>query len=116
MPSEIKDALLSFPDIQQVDIFDAYSATPTLNEVLPYHTIIAMNNTPYADPINMGNVLADYVDAGRGLILAVATFASGWEIKGRLLDDGYFPLILVTDQSELQYLGHLILIIQLWRE
>jgi len=91
MPSEIKDALLSFPDIQQVDIFDAYSATPTLNEILPYHTIIAMNNTPYADPVVMGNVLADYVDQGRGLILAVATFASGWEIKGRLLDDGYFP-------------------------
>lgn len=91
MPSEIKDALLSFPDIQQVDIFDAYSATPTLNEILPYHTIIAMNNTPYADPVAIGNVLADYVDAGRGLILTVATFASGWEIKGRLLDDGYFP-------------------------
>ena len=93
-PSEIKDALLSFPDIQQVDIFDASGSTPTLNQVLPYQTIIAMDNTPYADPVAMGNVLADYVDAGRGLILTVATFASGWEIKGRLLNDGYFPFNL----------------------
>ena len=91
IPSEIKDALLSFPDIQQVDIFDAISVTPTLNQLLPYHTVIAMDNTPYADPVAIGNVLADYVDAGKGLILTVATFASGWEIKGRLLDDDYFP-------------------------
>lgn len=90
-PSEIKDALLSFPDIQQVDIFDATGSTPTINQLLPYHTVIAMDNTPYSDPVEMGNVLADYVDAGRGLILTVATFASGWEITGRLLDDEYFP-------------------------
>ena len=91
MPSEIKDALLNFPDIEQVDIFDASSATPTLNQLLPYHTVITMDNTPYTDPVALGNVLADYVDAGRGLILTVATFASGWEIMGRLLDDEYFP-------------------------
>lgn len=90
-PSEIKDSLLSFPDIQQVDIFDAISTTPTLNQLLPYHTVIAMDNTPYADPVEMGNVLADYVDEGKGLILTVATFASGWEITGRLLEDEYFP-------------------------
>ncbi|MBK9097731.1 MAG: choice-of-anchor D domain-containing protein [bacterium] len=91
MPSEIKDALLSFPDIQQVDIFDASGSTPTINQLLPYHTVIAMDNTPYSDPVELGNILADYVDAGRGLILTVATFASGWEITGRLLEDEYFP-------------------------
>ena len=70
-----EDALLSFPDIQTVDVFDAYSATPTLMSFLPYHTVIAMDDSPYCDPVVMGNVLADYVDAGRGLIITVATFA-----------------------------------------
>jgi len=40
----------------------------------------------------VGDVLADYVDAGRGLIMTIASFASGWEITGRLLADDYFPI------------------------
>ena len=93
-PDEIRNALLSFPDIQTVDVFDAYTATPTLNQLLPYHTVIIMNDTPYGDPVLMGNVLADYVDAGRGLIMTIATFAYGWEVQGRLLNEDYFPFNL----------------------
>jgi len=90
-PDEIKNALLSFPDIQQVDVFNAYTVTPTLNQLLPYPTVIVMNGYPFSDPVTLGNVLADYIDLGRGLIMTVASFAQGWEIKGRLLEDDYFP-------------------------
>jgi len=93
-PDEIRNALLNFPDIQSVDVFDAYATTPTLNQLLPYHTVIIMNDTPYGDPVAMGNVLADYVDTGRGLIMTIATFAYGWEVQGRLLNENYFPFNL----------------------
>jgi len=90
-PSEIKSLLLSYPDINTVDVYDAYQSTPTLSQLVAYNSIIVMNNYPFGDPVAMGDVLADYVDAGGGLILTLATFVTDWEIKGRLLNEEYMP-------------------------
>jgi len=89
--SEIQTWLLSFPDISVVDVFDAYSAVPTLDTLLKYHSVIVMNNNPFGNPVGIGNVLADYADAGGGVILTLACFASGFEIQGRFLNEGYMP-------------------------
>ena len=90
-PTEIQNLLLSFPDIAVVDIFDAYYVAPTLNHILSYDAAIVMNNPPFGDPVGLGDVLADYADAGGGVILTIASFASGWEVQGRFLTDGYIP-------------------------
>jgi len=50
VPNEIKNALLNFPDVQQVDVFDAYNSTPELSQLLPYHSAIVMNGYPVGDP------------------------------------------------------------------
>src|SRR5262249_36036270 len=92
--SEIQSALLSFPEIAQVDVFDGGSAVPTLAFLRDYNTVFTIANVPYGDPFALGNVLADYVDAGGGVVLTLATFINGWQITGRLLTDGYFPFEL----------------------
>ena len=94
-PDEIRNALLNFSDIQTVDVFDASYSTPTLNELLPYHSAIIMNDYGFNDPVKLGNILADYVDAERGLVMTTKTFCSGWKsstaVQGRLLNEDYFP-------------------------
>jgi hypothetical protein len=82
---------MSFPDISVVDIFDAYSTTPSPDTLLAYDCVILANNNPFDNPTAMGNVLADYVDAGGGLVLTAPSFVSGYAVEGRLLDEGYMP-------------------------
>jgi len=52
-----------------------------------------------------GNVLADYVDAGGGLVMTIASFVDGFHIQGRLLTEGYFPFELGFGPSGASSLG-----------
>jgi hypothetical protein len=105
-PTEIQGYLQSFPDVSVVDIFDAYSAIPTLSNLLIYDAVIVMNNPPFGNPVELGNILADYADAGGGVILAAASFVSGWEVQGRLLNEGYIPFNIGTGPAGSSSLGN----------
>jgi len=43
------------------------------------------------DPYELGNVLADYADAGGGVVLHQFCFGAGWNLQGRMMDE-YSPL------------------------
>jgi len=86
-------SLMAYPDIAAVDWFDANAAIPTLSQLLTYDVVIAHNNADYADRTAMGNVLADYVDAGGRLILTIFNFQLGWAIEGRIVTPGYSPFL-----------------------
>ncbi|UCF05620.1 MAG: choice-of-anchor D domain-containing protein, partial [bacterium] len=90
----IREALLAFPDIVVVDEFNAAGDTPTLSFLMNYHVVIAISNVSFYDPNALGDVLADYVDEGGGVIMTLATFVSGWAIGGRFLAEGYSPFEL----------------------
>jgi hypothetical protein len=50
-------------------------------------------NVPYADPVLMGDRLADYVDAGGHVVLGVfCTFTTGAPLGGRIMTPGYSPV------------------------
>lgn len=72
---------------------DVRYSTPTLTELLPYPTVLAQSNYPFADPVALGNVLADYADAGGGVVICNFAFTSGWEMDGRVMTGDYatFP-------------------------
>lgn len=53
-----------------VDLFNLQGGTPTLAQLTPYDAVLVYTNNPPADPVAAGNVLADYVDAGGGVVLA----------------------------------------------
>ena len=76
-----------------VDYFDARVATPTAIQLAPYTCVYTWVNNPYADPVLMGNRLADYVDAGGKVILGVfCTFTDGFSLGGRIMTAAYSPV------------------------
>lgn len=91
--SEIQALLAAFPDVEAVDVWDA-NIVPSLNDLMAYEAVILGDNCSFVDPVGLGNVLADYVDAGGGLTVTIATFVGGWQIMGRLADEGYVPFNL----------------------
>ena len=56
-------------------MFDARNGTPTLQQLQQYDIVFAFSDTAWNDPVEMGNVLADYEDGG-GVVI-VGTFAWG---------------------------------------
>ncbi len=82
------EATGQFTSVTPVDVS---FATPSLADLLPYDSVLVWNDFPFADPDAMGDVLADYVDAGRGVV--VATFANvnsfTATLGGRWAVDGY---------------------------
>lgn len=74
--------------------------TPTLNELSAYDAVLVYSDAGFSDADALGDVLADYVDAGGGV--TVATFAfwnSGINIGGRLVSDGYLPFTQASQAS-----------------
>ena len=59
----------------QVDIISTTpfggGGTPTLNTLLQYDAVLHWTNDSNADSVSLGNVLADYIDAGGGVVVAV---------------------------------------------
>ena len=76
------------------------SSTPTLLELSAYNAVIVYSDNNFGDADGLGDVLADYVDAGGGVV--VATFAfwdSGINIGGRLASGGYLPFTQAAQAS-----------------
>jgi hypothetical protein len=65
---------------------------PTLAELMQYPAVMVYSDYAFNDPVAMGNVLADYVDAGGGVVLAAFSFNSSSGIAGRLQTGGYLPV------------------------
>jgi hypothetical protein len=97
----IRSILDAFPDINQVDVYDARLSTPTLADLQPYDAVVVISNNTFADAVAVGDVLADYVDAGGKVVQTVATFYDpggfGWGLQGRFVDEGYSPFIGIGD-------------------
>ncbi|HET9235049.1 MAG TPA: choice-of-anchor D domain-containing protein, partial [Candidatus Eisenbacteria bacterium] len=89
---EIKTRLDAFPDITQVDELDLYSApAPSLQTLLAYSCVLVSGNYPMMDPIGVGNVLADYVDQGGGVVMTVPSYITQYRLGGRFWTQGYSP-------------------------
>lgn len=76
--------------------------TPTLNELSAYHAVLVYSDSSFFDGTALGDVLADYVDAGGGVTIATFAFWSsgqGLSIGGRLVSDGYLPFTQDTQAS-----------------
>lgn len=71
----------------------ASNVTPTLNELLNYDAVLVYSDSGgFLDRVALGDVLADYVDLGGTVVVAVFAFnSSSLGIQGRLLTGGYLP-------------------------
>lgn len=87
----LRSILLEFDDISTVDQFNTELGTPTLSELQQYDAVIVWGNWPHADPVGLGNVLADYVDSGGKVLLTQPSVTPPWSVEGRIMTDGYIP-------------------------
>ncbi len=81
-------------DFAAVDIIAVTGAgsTPTLATLLGYDAVIVWSNVDFADEAGLGDVLADYVDAGGGVVVAVFANTStdpDRSLKGRWDAENY---------------------------
>jgi hypothetical protein len=66
--------------------------TPTLAELLQYNAVLTYSNQNYASGAEMGDMLADYVDVGGGVVVAVfavSTTTANRSLTGRWETGGY---------------------------
>ena len=91
-PATLQSQILAEPGVTAVDLFDAFSGTPTLAQLTPYNIVVAFSNNSYADPVGMGNVLADYADTG-GIVVGLNFdwFGAPFGLDGRWITGGYTP-------------------------
>jgi hypothetical protein len=84
-----QQTLLASGQFSAVDIIDVTAAgggTPTLATLLQYDALMCWTNTTPANNVTWGDVLADYVDAGGGVVVTVfanSTLTAGRNIAGR---------------------------------
>ena len=89
----LRSTLSSYSDIGTVATHNAFSITPTLADLRPYDVVIVWNDFAFADPVAVGNALADYVDgSGRVVVAAFAWYATG-DLGGRFANGSYSPFI-----------------------
>ena len=89
----LRDALMAEPGVTAVDLFDAFNGTPTLNQLLEYKIVFAFSNNGWQNAVAMGDVLADYMDAG-GVVVATTFIWDSrgpWNLQGRYMTGGYTP-------------------------
>ena len=75
-----------------VTLYDAASYTPTLEELTPFDGVIIFSNNTFADATGFGNVLADFVDLGRPVVISTFALTTGWNIAGRLITGEYLAM------------------------
>ena len=89
---EVRSKILGTGLFAQVDIIDVASMTPTLADLQQYAAVLVYSDSPgFADPVTLGDNLADYVDAGGGVVTAVFTDAS-IPLLGRFDSDNYWAI------------------------
>ncbi|MBL0927027.1 MAG: hypothetical protein IBJ11_05155 [Phycisphaerales bacterium] len=75
-----------------VTTFDAAAGTPTAAQLRPLNAVLLSSEASYSDAVSLGNRLADYVDAGGGVVVSTfanvtnPTYPSSWPL-GRWIPD-----------------------------
>ena len=100
LSADVQAKLLATGRVTQVDIIDvrlAGTPAPTLATLLQYDAVIVWSDFSYGNPTALGNVLADYVDQGHGVVEAAFSFdstAPDVVLGGRWRLEGYDALTL----------------------
>ena len=92
--SELEAFLGAYSDIT-LSTHNANSFLPSLGKLNANDLVLVCNNGAWNDAEGLGNVLADYVDAGGSVIVTVPTFyGSEYSLAGRFIDENYMPVLM----------------------
>lgn len=89
--TNVQSYLAPFSDLAIIDIVDVRFSTPSLSTLLNYDAVLVWSNYAFFNSIALGDVLADYVDLGGGVVLATFVwYGPTWDLEGRIMTD-YSP-------------------------
>lgn len=95
MNNDVRDKLISTGLFAKVDatLVQGDLPIPTLDQLQQYDAVLVYSNAFFSNRGNLGNVLADYIERGGGVVLATFAFYSqpGIGIQGRIETAGYLP-------------------------
>lgn len=94
--ADVQAKLVNSGFFGQVDIIDIAATTPSLAQLQAYSAVIMWSFVNIQDSTLLGDTLADYVDAGGGVVIAVyanSTTSTNRTLQGRWLSGGY-PIIV----------------------
>ncbi len=90
-----RNALVASGEILTEDIVELpRCAVPTLAQLQDLSAVMVWSNSSFGDPAGLGNVLADFVDQGGGVVLATYVFSQSWRVDGRMMTAGYSPFLI----------------------
>ncbi len=91
-PAIIGDLLLPYDDIEEIDHINVDTEDlPTVEEMLEYDVVWVYAVIWFSDAIGLGNLLADYIDAGGAIVCTFSSVTEGMRLEGRIIDDEYLP-------------------------
>ena len=100
---DVRAKLLGTGLFTQVDAFlvSPGNPVPTLSQLQQYDAVLVYSDTSFNNNVAIGNVLADYMDGGGGVVLATFAFwdTQGLSIQGRIKTAGYLPFT-TANQSQ----------------
>jgi hypothetical protein len=81
----------AFASVQAVDL-SASGGFPSLSQLQFFDVLLVYSDVEFGDPVALGDLLADYVDAGGALVLAVFAMNPTWSLDGRFETDDYYAI------------------------
>jgi hypothetical protein len=90
--ADVQASLVNTAAFSAVDLIDVQFSTPSLAQLTPYKALLVYSDSPFGDPFALGNVVADYFDAGGRVVLAPGANCNGFSLQGRFFNDGYMVL------------------------
>ncbi len=90
---EVQSTLRNFGRVGgRIDTFNIQVGTPTASQLAGYDTVLVTTDFPPQNPTLLGDLLADYVDAGGGVVASTFSGSSFFGLRGRFVSGGYTPL------------------------
>lgn len=86
--TDTRDKLLASGQFDSVSIINAGLETPDASTLSMFDAVFVWSNFDFDDSVTLGDRLADYVDAGGGVVLAV--FATTSDVQSRFLAGRWF--------------------------
>jgi hypothetical protein len=95
--SDVTGKIAGVGSLPKVDFIPAYAApTPALAQLRAYQSVLVFSDYAFSNAVTMGNVLADYVDQGGGVVMQtfslITNLTASYGIQGRVSTNGYMPL------------------------
>jgi len=83
-----------FPLGTTIRSWNLQDSIPLVSQLMEYDAVLVwFDGGSVNEPDSVGNTLADYVDAGGGVVIGEFYLSNNWQLQGRFMtDDGYSPL------------------------